>query len=454
MRAAAAQMAASPTRDGNRPSKKKQSYCPVLSESGLRKFPGGDLREDFLQAMRSLVHALLLSSVFFVAVPAAAQELHVPLPKKSKYTPAQQLNRDGVKALQKHDIEKAKRLFYKAYLVDPNDPFTLNNLGYVAELEGDLDRAQRYYDQAQANTSEAVIEKSTEKELEGKTVAKVAGQFVGDQMKVNQLNTEAVRLLDQDRAPEADLVLQQALKIDPRNPFTLNNLGYAKEKEGELEEAIKDYQRAANTRSGDRIVVTANKDWRGRAISEVAQRNADNTGVELAKAGDLDARVARLNLQGVSAMNRNDRNTARADFRQAYKLDPGNSFTINNMGYLAELDGDKETAQTYYEQAQQALRSHSKVAVATRAEVEGREMRHVAEESTALMESSMEAQAEAKRSSGTRPTLKTRENRPGADQPATPGTVYTPPEFRRRQNQQQTQPSPQPPDQQQKPPPD
>lgn len=404
--------------------------------------------------MRSLVHALLLSSVFFVAVPAAAQELHVPLPKKSKYTPAQQLNRDGVKALQKHDIEKAKRLFYKAYLVDPNDPFTLNNLGYVAELEGDLDRAQRYYDQAQANTSEAIIEKSTEKQLEGKTVAKVAGQFVGDQMKVNQLNTEAVRLLDQDRAPEADLVLQQALKIDPRNPFTLNNLGYAKEKEGELEEAIKDYQRAANTHSLDRIVVTANKDWRGRAISEVAQRNADNTGVELAKAGDLDARVARLNLQGVSAMNRNDRNTARADFRQAYKLDPGNSFTINNMGYLAELDGDKETAQSYYEQAQQALRSHSKVAVATRAEVEGREMRHVAEESTALMESSMEAQAEVKRSTGTRPTLKTRENRPAADQPATPGTVYTPPEFRRRQNQQQTQPSPQPPGQQQKPPPD
>lgn len=404
--------------------------------------------------MRSLVSALLLSSVFFVAVPAAAQELHVPLPKKSKYTPAQQLNRDGVKALQKHDIEKAKRLFYKAYLVDPNDPFTLNNLGYVAELEGDLDRARRYYDQAQANTSEAIIEKSTEKELEGKTVAKVAGQFVGDQMKVNQLNTEAVRLLDQDRAPEAELVLQQALKIDPRNPFTLNNLGYAKEKEGELEEAIKDYQRAANTHSLDRIVVTANKDWRGRAISEVAQRNADNTGVELAKAGDLDARVARLNLQGVSAMNRNDRKTARADFRQAYKLDPGNSFTINNMGYLAELDGDKETAQSYYEQAQQALRSHSKVAVATRTEVEGREMRHVAEESTALMGSSMEAQAEVKRSTGTRPTLKTRENRPGADQPATPGTVYTPPEFRRRQNQQQTQPSPQPPGQQQKPPPD
>ena len=94
------------------------------------------------------------------AVPAGAQQVRIPLPKKSKYTPVQALNRDGVAALKKHDINKAKRLFYKAYLIDPNDPFTLNNLGYVAELEGSLDRAQRYYDRAQANTSEAIVDPS------------------------------------------------------------------------------------------------------------------------------------------------------------------------------------------------------------------------------------------------------------------------------------------------------
>ncbi len=411
--------------------------------------PATEPGEDFLQAMRSLVLALLFASFSFFAPRIAAQDLRVPLPKKSKYTPVQQLNRDGVKALEKHDVEKAKRLFYKAYLIDPDDPFTLNNLGYVAELEGDLDRAQRYYDLAQANTSEALIDRSTEKQLEGKTVSKVAGQYLGSQMKVNQLNTQAVRLLEQDRAPEADLVLQQALKIDPNNPFTLNNMGFAKEKEGELEEAIKDYQRAANTRSQERIVATANKDWRGKTISSVAQQNADNAGVELAKAGDLDARVARLNLQGVSAMNRNDRKTARADFLQAYKLDPANSFTINNMGYLAELDGDKERAQVYYEEAQNALHNRAKVAVATRVEAEGHEMRYVAEESTGLVESSIEAKAEARRASGARPTLKTREKPSG--QTTSPGTIYTPPEFR-RPNQQPAKPSPQPPNPTQKPP--
>ena len=58
-------------------------------------------------------------------------------------------------------------LFYKAYLIDPNDPFTLNNLGYIAELEGQADRAQRYYDLAQAQGSDAVVYKSTERAAVG-----------------------------------------------------------------------------------------------------------------------------------------------------------------------------------------------------------------------------------------------------------------------------------------------
>lgn len=386
-------------------------------------------------SMRSPLYSLLLASIFCLSYAALGQEIRIPLPKKSKYTPVQQLNRDGVHAIEKHDIEKAKRLFYKAYLIDPDDPFTLNNLGYVAELEGDLDRSQKYYDQAKANTSEAVIDKATSKQVEGKTVAKVAGDVSGQAASVTQLNSEAVRLLNNDRAPEADLILQQALKIAPNNPFTLNNMGFAKEKQGDLEQAIKYYQQAANTHSTDRIVVTANKDWRGKAISEVAERNARAAGNQLAKSGDLQNRVGRLNLQGVSAMNRNDRKTAREDFQRAYKLDAQNSFAINNMGYLSELDGDRETAQTYYQQAEKAEHANAKVAVATRAEVEGREMRQVAEQSTTLVGTSIEAKAEARRRSGERPTLKTRENRPAGNNTA-PEQNYTPPEFRRPEAQQ------------------
>jgi Flp pilus assembly protein TadD len=129
-------------------------------------------------------------------------------------------------------------------------------------------------------------------------------------------------------------------------------------------------------------------------------------------------------------MNRNERKPAREAFQQAYKLDPYNSFTINNMGYLAELEGDKETAESFYRQAQTASRSKEKVAVATRIEVEGRQVGKVAEESTAMMDSSLQALAEAKRRSGARPTLRTRDNRPVIEKPANPGTIYTPPEYR------------------------
>src|SRR3977135_1202580 len=72
-------------------------------------------------------------------------DLRLPLPAHSSTTPVQKLNREGVEAVRKHDVGKAKKLFYQAYLLDPNDPFTLNNLGYVSELEGAIDRAQPFY---------------------------------------------------------------------------------------------------------------------------------------------------------------------------------------------------------------------------------------------------------------------------------------------------------------------
>src|SRR5215467_8630397 len=76
---------------------------------------------------------------------ANAGDFRIKIPRRSHLTPVQKLNREGVEALQKHDVNKAKNLFYKAYLFDPDDPFTLNNLGYISELEGQTDRAQRFY---------------------------------------------------------------------------------------------------------------------------------------------------------------------------------------------------------------------------------------------------------------------------------------------------------------------
>ena len=398
--------------------------------------------------MRRTLFPVLLSAFFFVSLPAvkisAGEEpqIRIPLPKKSKYTPVQQLNRSGVEALKKHNIDKAKKLFYRAYLIDPGDPFTLNNLGYLSELEGDLDRAQRFYDQAQANTSQAVIDKSTMREVEGKSVAEVAGRTAAGPLQVNALNHEAINLLKKDRAAEADLDLQQALKLQPRNPFTLNNMGFAKEKEGELEQAIRYYKQAAASGSQDLVVIAIDKSWQGKTISEIAARNADKATQQLQNSGDIQSQVTRLNLRGVSAMNRNDRKIAREYFRKAYKLDPRNAFALNNMGYLSELDGDRETAQAFYTRARAAERSRTTVAVSTRPELEGRSLEQVARQSNALVETKMEADLAAKRRSTTRPALHTRNNQIIVDKPQTnqQSPENTPPDQNRSPQLQQRPP--------------
>jgi len=290
---------------------------------------------------RSIAISLLLAGL---AVSASAGDVRISIPKRTKPTPVQKLNQEGVKEVEKHAYKRAKALFYKAYLIDPNDLFTLNNLGYIAELEGQADRAQRYYDLAQAQGSEAVVYKSTERAAVGQPVDKIAGNAADAKMQVNRINVYAIGLLQKDQAPEADLALQKALRLDPTNPFTLNNLGFAREKEGELEDAYKYYVEAANQHSNTPIVVSLKSSWRGKSISDVAAGNSEKVRSLMAHEQDVRAQVARLNTRGVAAINRNDYKLARQYFEQAYKLEPRNAFALNNMGYLAEMDGDRETA--------------------------------------------------------------------------------------------------------------
>ncbi len=249
------------------------------------------------QAQRS-PRLVALIFVLLAATACFAGDIRIPLPKSSKPTPVQKLNQEGVQAVQKHDYAKAKKLFYKAYLIDPNDPFTLNNLGYISELEGDLDRAQRFYALAAEHPSEAVVAKASDKTAVGKPVDQIAGSAADQQMEINRLNVSAIGLLERDRVAEADQTLQKALALDAKNPFTLNNLGYAKEKEGELELALSFYLRSAALNSNEPIIVAMNKSWRGKGISSVAAENAKKAQRALEHEQDVEAKVARLNLRG------------------------------------------------------------------------------------------------------------------------------------------------------------
>jgi Flp pilus assembly protein TadD len=254
------------------------------------------------------------------------------------------------------------------------------------------------------------VDKASNDKVKGKTVASVAGHAEEGGVQLNVMNVQALSLLNKDRAPEADLLLQKALKLDPKNPFTLNNMGYTKEKEGELEAAISYYSAAAALNSNDPIIVTAKSDWRGKPISEVAADNARKVRKTLQTAETPEAKVARLNLQGVSALNRNDRKSARQYFQQAYKLSPDDSFALNNMGYLAELDGDRETADFYYAKAKDSERRNTKVGVATSEEAEGKRLGQVADSNGNMVEARIKAEQDLRQQQRGSPVLRRRDN--------------------------------------------
>src|ERR1700719_48105 len=214
---------------------------------------------------------------------AQAQGVRISIPKRSDATPVQKLNREGVKEIQRHHLAKAEQLFYKAYLIDPDDPFTLNNLGYISELQGKIDRAQRYYElAAKENNSETVIALASPRNMEGHKLSDITSSYGNLELRVNRGNILAMTLLEQGRSQEAEDVLRETLKLDPRNPFTLNNLGFDMETQGDLESALRCYNDASLTHSSEPIVVSLDPHWRGKPISDIAFKNEQAVRARLA----------------------------------------------------------------------------------------------------------------------------------------------------------------------------
>ena len=313
-----------------------------------------------------------------VAVARASDTLTVTIPMRSKLSPVQRLNREGVLAVQKHEYDRAEALFLKAYLYDPSDPFTLNNLGYISELEGQLDRAHRFYQLALEQSCNAAIDLSSAKGLQGKPMQAAVENLQDRSMQVNRMNIDAMRLLDEGRGFEASALLQQALSLDPQNPFTLNNLGVANETLGDYENALHYYRTAAGQRSSEPVVVTADRAWRGKSVSDMAAASADRLEKRMQFVNTNAARALMLSRRGVFAENQNDWPAARDYFLRAYSADPSNAFSLNNLGYVSEREGDLETAKFFYEKARRAQDAGARVGMATDSGAQGKSLFDVA----------------------------------------------------------------------------
>jgi hypothetical protein len=146
-----------------------------------------------------------------------------------------------------------------------------------------------------------------------------------------------------------------------------------------------------------RVIVTPRAKWRGRPVSQVASENALAVSQQIAKGEGVEAATARLNLRGVAALNDNNPSAARDFFLQAYKLDAQNAFTLNNLGYIAELGGDRESAQMYYDAARSGRDAKAKVSYATRREAEGQKLDTLASGNESDVDATLKAIQEAKR---------------------------------------------------------
>ncbi len=374
-----------------------------------------------LSELRARLGIGLLATLLLAGTDrGVAGNLQIPLPRRSLSTPSQKLNRDGVSELKHGHQERAKRLFYRAYLLDPDDPFTLNNLGYVAELEGDADRALRYYALAARDRTDAVIGESSDAGLRGKQLD-AAFQQVQDsdqeagKLAIRKINERAVVLLQTGHVFEARNLLKSSLLRHPHDPFLLNNLGYALESVGDIQGALRCYSAAASLHSTERVVLTPRSKWRGRPVSEVARESATALSEQIARGEGDEAATARLNLRGVVALNDNNRTAAREFFLQAYQHDPQNAFTLNNLGYISDLAGDRESAEMYYEAAQTGRDMNARVGYATRRDAEGRKIENLADDNQVDVESTLRAVQEAKRRAKRPIELKRRDAADGTD---------------------------------------
>lgn len=70
---------------------------------------------------------------------------------------ASRMNQKGVNLVKKFDYAKAKIKFTKALEIEPNNPTILNNLGNIADLNDDLDKAITYFQESLAASDSLYI---------------------------------------------------------------------------------------------------------------------------------------------------------------------------------------------------------------------------------------------------------------------------------------------------------
>jgi Tfp pilus assembly protein PilF len=90
----------------------------------------------------------------------------------------QRLLGQAVDSLKQGDTARYKEIVQKAYADDPNDPFVINNMGLVAEMDGNTHQAKEYYWLAWQRADSLTVLTTNDGQYQGKLLKDVAlGNF-------------------------------------------------------------------------------------------------------------------------------------------------------------------------------------------------------------------------------------------------------------------------------------
>jgi tetratricopeptide (TPR) repeat protein len=143
--------------------------------------------------------------------------------------------------------------------------------------------------------------------------------------------------------------------------------------------------------------VTADRTWRGKSVSDMAAASAKRLEKRIHDTGSAGSQAIMLTVRGVFEANQNNWDAARQDFLKAYSLDPSSAFTLNNRGYVAEQDGDLETAQYFYGKAQRAENAATSIGLATQLAAQGQSLDSVAGTSNEKVDDALEVYSQKRR---------------------------------------------------------
>jgi Flp pilus assembly protein TadD len=129
----------------------------------------------------------------------------------------------------------------------------------------------------------------------------------------------------------------------------------------------------------------------------MAAQSARELRKKMRSIGNDEVQATMLSLRGVAATNSNDWQTAKQDFLKAYSLNPESAFSLNNLGYIAEKDGDLETAQFYYGKARKAPDADALIGLATQRSAEGQQLFAVAADSGHQVDSQLDQYSRSRR---------------------------------------------------------